>query len=102
TMAGEPHASVASMALGLALHPLDDLGRLYRSRHRSSLLSRSQRQAALPCHPAGRNSFGPFLDWALLLAGHLFPNICKLQQDLRNPGSGHRSNGVVVLDWIRD
>ena len=50
----------------------------------------------------GRTSFGCVLDRTVLRAGPLFPNVCELQQDLRNPRSRHCPDGLAVLDRIRN
>src|SRR5205085_12336915 len=101
-MACKSNAFVASLIVGLAVHALEYFGGFYRPCSRSALFSCAERQAALPSYSSRRNPRREFLDRPLLPARGLFPNVCQFQQDLRNPWRGHRSDGVAVLDRIRD
>src|SRR5262245_27562957 len=99
-MARGPRPSILASGNSLALHSLDHRCDLHRAGSGSPVLSSAQREAAFLGNASGRGAGCRLLDWTLLRAGNLFPQLCQLQQDLWSFGCGDRFDGVALLEQL--
>ena len=84
----------------VALHSLDYRRRVHNPCDRGDLFSLTQRQTALPGNATRRGGRRRLLDRLVVFAGTLLSPLRKLQQNLRNTGSGYCTDGLAVLDGL--
>src|SRR5438067_10076025 len=93
---------VSAVDLGVAIRPLDTIRWVCHFGGGIVVLPSAERQAAILGDFTGSRSGGWLLDRIVIYAGHLFPKFCEFQQNIRHPRSCCSTDGMAVLDGIRD